>query len=69
VIGVLTYDRADLEKRKNRGEKLNISVVGLLQLREDISPELAASVISSVRVLGIFSASDAVRGALADRIE
>jgi len=69
VIGVLSYDCSDLEKRRSKGEKLNISVVGLLKLDDDIPPDLAREVISSIRVLGILSASDAVKEALADRLK
>jgi hypothetical protein len=43
--GVLTYDRADLEKRKAKGEILRITILGLLHLHDDISADLAAEVI------------------------
>ena len=69
VIGVLTYNRSSLEKRKAKGEKLNIAIMGMLHLQADITPELAAEVIESVRVRGIFSASEAVKAALADRMK
>jgi hypothetical protein len=69
VIGVLTYNRADFEKRKQKNEKLNIAIVGLLHLQGDISPELAAEVVESIQVRGIFTASEAVKAAIADRIE
>jgi Arc/MetJ-type ribon-helix-helix transcriptional regulator len=68
VIGVLTYNRADFEKRKEKNEKLNIAIVGLLHLQDDISPDLAAEVVGSIKIRGIFSASDAVKTAIADRI-
>lgn len=69
VIGVLTYDKADLERRKSNGEKVKITVVGLLHLANDVPPALAAEVIESVQVRGIFQASDAVKAALADRMK
>lgn len=69
VIGVLSYDRGDLEKRAVRGEKLKIAVMGLLHLHEDISADLATSVIESVQVRGMFVASDEVKAALADRMK
>ena len=69
VIGVLTYDKADLEKRKLKGEKIKMTVVGLLHLADNISPELAREVIESIQVRGIFQASDEVKAALADRIK
>ena len=67
VIGVLVYDSSDLEKRKLKGEKIKMTIVGLLHLANDISPELAREVIESIQVRGIFQASDQVKAALADR--
>lgn len=69
VIGVLVFDRTDLEKRKQKGEKVKWTVVGLLHLANDITPELALDVIESIQVRGIFQASDAVKAALADRMK
>ncbi|HSO12351.1 MAG TPA: hypothetical protein VLT51_08240 [Anaerolineales bacterium] len=69
VIGVLVYDSSDLEKRKQKGEKIKMTIVGLLHLANDISPELAREVIESIQVRGIFQASDQVKAALADRIK
>ncbi|MBK9007648.1 MAG: hypothetical protein CNIPEHKO_00004 [Anaerolineales bacterium] len=69
VIGVLTYDRGDLEQKKAKGEKVIIKVLGLLHLASDISPNLAREVIESIQVRGMFQASDKVKTALADRIK
>jgi len=69
VIGVLTYDRGDLEQKKAKGEKVIIKVLGLLHLASDISPNLARDVIESIQVRGMFQASDKVKTALADRIK
>jgi Arc/MetJ-type ribon-helix-helix transcriptional regulator len=69
VVGALVYDKADFEKHKSKGEKLKMTVVGVLQFADDISPELACEVIESIQVRGIFHASEAVKAALADRIK
>jgi metal-responsive CopG/Arc/MetJ family transcriptional regulator len=69
VIGVLTYNRVDFEKCKEKNEKLNLAIVGLLHLQNDISPDLAAEVVESIKIRGIFSASDAVKAAIADRLK
>jgi len=69
VIGVLAYDRKDLEARRAQGVKLTITVVGMLNLDNDIPPELAAEVIETVQVRGVFNASEAVKAALADRMK
>jgi Arc/MetJ-type ribon-helix-helix transcriptional regulator len=67
VIGVLIYNRKDFEGLKAKGEKLKIDLVGMLNLADDIPPHLAAEVIDSLQVRGIFNASRAVKDALADR--
>ena len=69
VIGVLSYSRVDLEKRKQKGKKMSFSVIGMLILQNDIPAELAAEVIEEVKVRGIFNASPEVKAALADRIK
>jgi Arc/MetJ-type ribon-helix-helix transcriptional regulator len=69
VIGALIYNNADFEKWKLKGEKVKITIVGLLHLSNDVSPTLAAEVIESIQVRGIFQASEQVKAALADRIK
>jgi Arc/MetJ-type ribon-helix-helix transcriptional regulator len=69
VIGVLSYDRSDLEKQMRKGERLKISVLGVLHLHDDILAGDAAAVIESVQVRGIFIASDEVKAALANRMK
>ena len=69
VIGVISYNRADFEKRKEKNEKLKLSIVGMLHLQDDISPELAKEVVEYIRLRGIFLASDEVKAAISDRIE
>jgi len=69
AIGVLGYDKSDFEKFKASGEKKNVSVIGLLHLSNDISPELAREVIESIQVRGVFHASEQVKVALADRMK
>src|SRR5262245_27288730 len=68
VIGVLLYTRKSLEHIKARGEKLRITVIGMLTLAKDVPVELATEVIESVRVHGVFRASDSIKAALADRM-
>jgi Arc/MetJ-type ribon-helix-helix transcriptional regulator len=69
VIGVLSYSRVDLEKRKQKGKKMSFSVIGMLILQNDIPAELAAEVVEEVKVRGIFNASPEVKAALADRMK
>ncbi len=69
VIGVLSYSRSDLEKRRTAGEKLNLSILGLLHLQDDIPADLAAEVIEHIQVRGMFVASEPVKTALANRLK
>lgn len=68
-IGVFGFSRKDFERIKERGDKIKFTVVGMLTLEDDIPAELAAEVVESVQVRGIFIASDAVKSALADRMK
>lgn len=67
AIGAVGYTRAELEQRLAAKTQLEVKVVGLFYLGDDVTPELAAAVIRSVEVFGVFRASEAVKTALADR--
>ena len=69
VIGTLGYTRKDLEKLREKNEKVNVKVIGLLILGDDITPELALDTIQSVTVRGVFKAPEDVKKALEDRID
>lgn len=69
VLGLQDFTRAHLESVRARGERLQIQILGLARIAHDVSPELAVATIESVRVLGGFHASPAVRAALAERIQ
>lgn len=64
VVGALSYSRADFEKYKAQNEQLKASVVGFLNLANDISPTLAVEVVESIHVYGIFQARSEVKDAL-----
>ncbi len=66
-IGALALNGKDLEAVRAKGQKLKLSVIGVLALGRDITPELAAATIESVYVKGMFRAADEVKAALADR--
>jgi Arc/MetJ-type ribon-helix-helix transcriptional regulator len=69
VLGLQHYTRADLEAVRAAGDRLQINVLGMASIADDVPPELALATIDSVRVLGAFRASEAVKRALAGRIE
>jgi Arc/MetJ-type ribon-helix-helix transcriptional regulator len=66
-LGLRQYSRSDLEAARDRGERLQINVLGLVSIAQDVSGELARAAIASVTVLGALHASPEVRAALADR--
>ncbi|GAC1345627.1 MAG: CopG family transcriptional regulator [Ktedonobacteraceae bacterium] len=68
VLGMQHYSRYDLEAVRTAGEKLQISVLGLVSIAEDVSPDLALATIDSIEVLGALRASAAVKAVLAGRI-
>src|ERR1700712_797258 len=68
ALGLSHYSRLDLEAAHQRGDMLDINVLGLATIAHDVTPELARAVINSVTVLGALHASAEVRAALADRI-
>ncbi len=68
-LGLRYYSRQDLEAAQAAGQKLHINVLGLATIALDVSPELAASTIASITVLGALHASPAVKAALTDRIQ
>ena len=67
-LGLRNYSRADLEAARRAGEMLQINVLGLANIAEDVTPELARAAIASISVLGALHASPAVKTALADRM-
>ncbi len=67
-LGLRHYTRAELEAAQTAGTMIDISVLGLVTVAPDVSPELARATIRSVSVLGAFHASPAVKAALANRI-
>ncbi|MEA2777693.1 MAG: hypothetical protein QOF90_3099 [Acetobacteraceae bacterium] len=66
-LGLSHYSHHDLETARQRGEMLQINVLGLASIAQDVTAELARAAIASVTVLGALHASPEVRAALADR--
>ena len=67
-LGLLRYNRHDLEAVRARGETLHIHVLGLAVIAADVPPDLARDTIASIKVLGALQASAAVKQALSERI-
>jgi Arc/MetJ-type ribon-helix-helix transcriptional regulator len=67
-LGLRHIGTAELHAAQAAGQMLDIRVLGLAVIAPDVSAELAVATISTLNVLGALQASDAVKAALADRI-
>src|SRR4051794_35752071 len=63
TVGRLTLDRRDLEPLRERGLRLNVTVVGMLRLSDDVSPALANAVLKA-RVVGWVAADPRTKATL-----
>jgi Arc/MetJ-type ribon-helix-helix transcriptional regulator len=68
VLGIQHLSAPELEAVRQRGEKLDLRVLGLLSIGADVTPELALQTINSVVVLGSLHATPAIKAALAPRL-
>ena len=67
-MGIFEWGCQDLEKTVSKGERRSFNIIGMLVIKDDVTPELADQAIESVRVRGVFRAPDAVKAVLKDRI-
>ena len=67
VIGTLSFNRGELEKKRENKEMINVKVIGMFILGDDVTPQLALDTIQSVTVRGVFKAPEDVKDALLDR--
>lgn len=68
VIGTLSYNRHDLEEKRDENEMINVKVIGMFILADDVTPQLALDTIQSVTVRGVFKAPDDVKDVLTERL-
>jgi len=68
VIGTLTFNQKELQKKRYEKELINVKVIGMFILADDVTPELALDTLQSVTVRGVFKASEEVKEALSDRL-
>jgi len=69
VLGIQHLSAAELEAVRQRGETLDVRVLGLLSIGADVTPALALQTLNSIVVLGSLHASPDVKAALADRLQ
>mgnify|MGYP003968045381 CR=1 FL=1 len=67
-LGIFDWSRKELEKAVEKGERKSFNVIGMLVIEDNVSPELADQAIESIRIRGVFRASEAVKKILQDRI-
>lgn len=68
VLGLRRVTRAELEALRTENRRVDLHVLGLLELADDIDAALARDTIASVMVLGTMKAAKPLREALADRL-
>ncbi|MEO6065312.1 MAG: hypothetical protein ABIP49_05990 [Lysobacterales bacterium] len=69
MLGLQHFTRADLERVRESGQKLQVKVLGLTSIASDVTPELALATIESILVLGALNASAEVKAALTERMQ
>jgi hypothetical protein len=65
VVGTLNLRRDDLLHVRERGNRINLWVLGYLRFASDVTPALVQETIGSVTAIGKLSASPEVAAALA----
>jgi len=68
TLGLRRITRAELEGLRQAGQRIRVSVVGLVVIDDDVSPELARETIAALSVLGTLQASPALKESLAGRL-
>jgi Arc/MetJ-type ribon-helix-helix transcriptional regulator len=68
VIGTLSFNRHELDQKREDNEMINVKVIGMFILTDDVTPQLALDTIQSVTVRGVFKAPEDVKEALKDRL-
>ncbi|GFN29883.1 CopG family transcriptional regulator [Paenibacillus xylaniclasticus] len=61
VVGVLDFDREQLEEMRRDGTRLDIKLIGGLVLSNDITVELAKATIGKARIFGTIRAREDVK--------
>lgn len=68
-MGLRQITKDELAEAQAAGHTLDIRVLGLAIIAPDVPPDLARTTIGALTVLGALHASEAVKAALADRIQ
>jgi DNA-binding transcriptional ArsR family regulator len=63
-IGAQSYGPKDLENLLAEGQQLDLTIVGVCEFTDDVTPQLADQAVARLRVLGVLHASPEVRAVL-----
>ena len=63
-VGAFYHSLADFERYKAKGDKMKVDAIGVYRIDDNVPPALAVEVIESIKVYGIFQASNEVKAAL-----
>jgi len=55
MVGLIHFGEKELEPYRQRGEMLDIQVVGYLNIGKDVTPDLAEATIRKLRVQGVLT--------------
>ena len=65
-VGVFVNTLAEFERYKEKGEKIEISVIGVYYIPDEVPVSLALEVVKSIKIYGIFQVSEEMKKALTD---
>ena len=66
-VGIYSLDKGAFERTIEQGKKMEITVVGMLNLDKDVTPEHVKAAVESVKVYGILRASPKVKEVLQEK--
>lgn len=68
-LGVLAFSRGDLEAMKARGQRMSLTLIGMVFFAADVTSELVDEVVDSARIYGSLKASPEVKAVLRRKME
>lgn len=67
VAGALNYSKRELQEIADRGERLDLTVIGYLSFANDVSVDLVRRVVQRLSYRGMLTAPADVREALKEK--
>lgn len=69
VVGSVSYRQEDLERLRDKGQTMDVRVIGLLRFGKGVTPELVDASLGRIRVSGRILAPPFLEDALARHME